>query len=329
MIMVFSKIEGVGKYLPEKILTNFDLEKMVNTSDEWIRERTGIQERRIARDDEQASDMATQSVKMACSNAGIQYDDIDFLVCATNSPDTIFPATAQRILHNLGIKDRPGFDLQAGCTSFCYALNVADGLVKTNQYKNIAVVGVEKLSSLLNWDDRNTCVLFGDGSGAVILSRNEVVDSGIHISHLGGDSSKANAIRIESGMSLHPTTQETLDNKMHYVKMDGQDVFKFAVRVIPKSIKGLLAKTDMTLDQVKMIIPHQANVRIIESAARLLKVNLERFYMNIQKYGNTSSATIPIALHDAMKEGKVKKGDFVITVGFGAGLTYAANLIKL
>lgn len=327
--MIISKITGMGKYVPEKVLTNFDLEKMVETSDKWIRERSGIQERRIAAKDETASSMATTAIKNACKKANIECEDIDFVICATNSPDTLFPATAMKILQHMGIKDRPGFDLQAGCTSYCYALEVADSLIKNGSYKNIAVVGVEKLSSLIDWEDRNTCVLFGDGSGASIVSRNDADDKGIIASHLGGDSNKANAIRLEAGLSQTPATEETLKNRQHFVRMDGQDVFKFAVRIIPNCIKNLLEKTGKTIDDIDVIIPHQANTRIVEAAAKLLKAPIEKFYMNIHKYGNTSSASIPIAMYEAYEEGKIKAGDTIITIGFGAGLTYAANMIKL
>jgi 3-oxoacyl-[acyl-carrier-protein] synthase III len=327
--MVLSKITGVGKYVPEKILTNFDLEKMVDTNDKWITERTGIKERRIANESETSSYMATEALKNACEKAEIKPEDLDFIICTTNSPDNIFPATAMKILSNLGIKDRPGFDLQAGCTSFTYGLELADSLLKNgNKYKHIAVIGVERLSKLIDWEDRNTCVLFGDGAGSVIVTRNEADNKGIIDSVLGGDSTKTKAIRIEAGMSEIPTTKETVENRMHFVKMDGQDVFKFAVRVIPNSIKKLLKRTDMKLEQINLIIPHQANTRIVESAAKFLKTPIEKFYMNIHKYGNTSSASIPIALEEAIEEGKIKSGDNIITVGFGAGLTYAANLIK-
>lgn len=327
--MNLSKIKSTGKYLPDKILTNFDLEKMVETSDKWIRERSGIQERRIANEKETASYMSAEALKNACKKAHMEYEDIDFIICTTNSPDTLFPATAMKILSYLNIKDRPGMDIQAGCTSFCYGLDIADSLLKNgNRYKNIAVLGVERLSKLINWKDRNTCVLFGDGAGAAILSKNEKDDAGIISSHLGGDSTKTSAIRLEAGLSELPATNETIENNQHFVKMDGQDVFKFAVKIIPKAIKTLLKKAKMVIDDVNLIIPHQANIRIVEAASKMLKIPMEKFYMNIHKYGNTSSASIPIALDEAIEENKVKRGDIILTVGFGAGLTYATNIIK-
>ena len=335
--MVLSKIIGVGKYLPEKVLTNADLEKMVDTSDEWIKDRSGISERRIAGNKEPSSYMGSEAVKRACDNAKISYDDIDFVICTTNSPDMLFPATAMQILQNMGIKDRPGMDLQAGCTSFCYGLEIADSLIKgSNRYKKIAVVGAEKLSRLVDWEDRNTCVLFGDGSGAVIVSKNEEsglssienCEAGIISSYLGGDSSKTNAIRLEAGLSQNPATIDTVRDKRHFFKMEGQDVFKFAVKVIPDCIRKLLTQANMVIDQIKLIIPHQANIRIVEAAAKFLKVSIDKFYMNIHKYGNTSAASVPIALEEAINEGRIKKGDTIITVGFGAGLTYAANIIR-
>ncbi len=326
--MSLSKIRSTGKYLPDKILTNFDLENMVETSDKWIRERSGIQERRIANEEETASYMSSQALKQACEKANIDCEDIDFIVCTTNSPDTLFPATAMKILNHLEIKDRPGMDIQAGCTSFCYGLDIADSLLKNGgRYKNIAVIGVERLSKLINWEDRNTCVLFGDGAGVTILSKNDNDDSGVISSYLGGDSTKASAIRLEAGLSELPATTETVNSKQHFVKMDGQDVFKFAVKIIPKAIKSLLKKVKMTLDDISLIIPHQANIRIVEAASKMLKIPMEKFYMNIHKYGNTSSASIPIALDEAISENKVKRGDVIITVGFGAGLTYATNII--
>ncbi len=327
---MINKVISVGKYTPNKILTNHDLEKMVDTSDEWISDRTGIKERRIASNTETASYMGAEAIKRACDKINMPYEEIDFVICATNSPDTLFPSTAMRILQHLNIIDRPGIDIQAGCTSFCYGIELADSLLKNGgRYKKIALVGVEKLSSLIDWEDRNTCVLFGDGAGAVIISASENDGRGIISSVLGGDSSKTEAIRLEAGMSSKPTTMETLKSREHFVRMEGQDVFKFAVRVIVSSIKNLLKNVNMKIEQISRIIPHQANARIVEAAAKLLQVPYEKFFMNIHKYGNTSAATVPIALEEAFEEKKIKTGDTIITVGFGAGLTYAANMIKL
>lgn len=327
--MVLSKIIGTGKYLPDKILTNFDLEKMVDTSDKWIKERSGISERRIANDKELCSYIGTMAVKKALKDAKLEAEDIDFLICATNSPDMIFPATAMRILNNLDVSTIPGMDVQSGCTSFAYSMDLADSLLKNgNRYKNIVVVGTERLSKLIDWEDRNTCVLFGDGAGACVLSANKENESGIVTSFLGGDSTKTHAIELKAGMSLSPASEETVKNREHFVKMEGQDVYKFAIKIIPQCIKKVLKQANLTLDDIKLIIPHQANTRIVETAAKFLKLSMDKFFINIDKYGNTSAASIPIALNEAIENGQLERGDYFITVGFGAGLTYGANLIK-
>lgn len=327
--MVMSKITGTGRFLPEKKLTNFDLEKMVDTSDKWIIERSGIKERRIANEEQTCSYMGTMAVKKACEKANIDVKNIDFMICTTNSPDNLFPATAMKILQQLELTTAPGMDVQAGCTSFVYGLELADGLLKaSNRYKNIALVAAEKLTQFVDWEDRNTCVLFGDGSGAAIITSSENGESDLISSYLGGDPTKTHAIKIDAGLSLKPASEETVKNREHFIKMEGQDVFKFAVKIIPKCVKNVLKQANMSIDDIKLIIPHQANARIIEASARLLKVPIEKFYMNIEKYGNTSSASIPIALDEAIDKGKLNRGDYFITVGFGAGLTYAASLIK-
>ncbi|WP_409294744.1 beta-ketoacyl-ACP synthase III [Peribacillus sp. SCS-26] len=304
-------IIGIGRYLPEKILTNFDLEKMVDTSDEWIRTRTGIEERRIAGDDINTSDMAYEAAKKAIENAGIAPEEIDLILVATVTPDRPFPTVSCMLQERLGARKAAAMDLSAACAGFMYGMITAGQFIKTGAYKHILVIGVEKLSKITNWDDRNTAVLFGDGAGAVIMGP---VDDGKGILsfELGSDGS--------GGKYLY---QDGL-----YLSMNGREVFKFAVRQMGESSVNVLEKAGLTKDDVDMLIPHQANIRIMESARERLDLPPEKMSCTVHKYGNTSAASIPLSLVEELEAGKVKDGDVIVMVGFGGGLTWGAIALK-
>lgn len=320
-------IIGIGSYVPEKVLTNFDLEKMVDTNDEWIRTRTGISERRIAEDYQATSDLAYEAAKKAIEDAGIDKDEIGLLVVATMTPDHLTPSTACILQEKLGLKNAGAFDLGAACSGFVYAMVTASNFIATGAYKNVLVVGAETLSKVMNWEDRNTCIIFGDGAGAVVLGEVEAGE-GIISSHFASDGSGASAIEIAAGGSRNPASEETVKAKEHFMTMAGQEVFKFAVKAIPDTVKKNLEKADMNVNDIDLFVPHQANYRIIDSAAKRLKISSDKFTMNLDKYGNTSGASIPLAMDEAFKSGKIKKGDNVMLVGFGAGLAYASCLFK-
>ena len=318
-------ILGTGSYLPEKVMTNDDLSKFVDTNDEWIRTRTGIRERRIAGENEATSDLAYKAAEKAIENAKIDKNEIDLVIVATMSPDHITPATAAIVQDKLGI-DAAAFDLSAACTGFVYAFTTGYSFVKSGIYKKVLVIGAETMSRMLDWEDRTTCVLFGDGAGAVVLG--QIENGGYIASHLVSDGSGAEDVIIPAGGSRNPVSKEEIDKREIYFKMKGSDVFKFAVRAFPETVENVLAQGNTTADDVDMFIPHQANIRIIESIAKRFKQPLDKFYVNLQRYGNTSGASIPLALDEANKEGKLKKGDKVVMVGFGGGLTYGSILLE-
>lgn len=321
-------IKGVGKYLPDKILTNKDLENMVDTSDKWITTRTGIKQRRIADDKIAVSDMGYEAAKKAISDADLQPEDIDMIIVATITADMFFPSTACLIQKNLGIKSVvAAFDISAACTGFTYAVSIGEKFVKSGQYKNILIVGTEKLSSITDWEDRNTCVLFGDGAGACVLSKSED-GNGILSSYLRADGNYANLLKVPAGGSRMPASHETIDQKLHYLKMEGTELFKVAVRRMKESIKMGLKKAGLSYDDIDVIIPHQANIRILKAVSRAIKVPVEKFFINIQKYGNMSGASTAVALAEAVEEGFIKKGDLVVLVAFGGGLVWGGNIIK-
>lgn len=321
-------IKGVGSYAPPKVVTNDDLSKLVETSDEWIRTRTGIRERRIAAENETTSDMASKAAADAIENAGITADEVDLVIVATVTPDMPFPNTACFVQAKLGLRKVPAFDVEAACSGFLYALDVAEGMVRSGRYRNALVIGAEKLSSITNWQDRTTCVLFGDGAGAVVLSAVEDPGVGILDTMLGADGSETGILCVPGGGSASPSTVETIERSLHYIHMQGNQVFKIAVRVMCNSALEILTKSGYTADDVTLVIPHQANNRIIEALAQRLEIGLERFTINLDRYGNTSAASIPIALAEAHRNGRLKKGDLVLMVAFGGGLTWAAALIK-
>ncbi|MDD5627757.1 MAG: ketoacyl-ACP synthase III [Elusimicrobia bacterium] len=323
-------IIGLGKYLPEKVLTNKDFEKMVETSDQWITERTGIKERRIARPDEATSDMALAAAKQALAAAQLTGADIDLIVVATISPDTYFPSNACRLQGALGCRSIPAFDVSAACSGYIYALTVAENFIKAGTAKRALVVAVEKLSMVTDYTDRNTCVLFGDGAGAAVLSTVET--GGILSSYLGTDGKQCELITLPAGGSRRPATHETIDQRLHYLKMNGAEVFKVAVKTMADAALEVMNTLGVhSPDEVSLIIPHQANIRIINAVAKRMGVSLTegKVFLNIDKYGNMSAASTAVALCEAVEQGRVKKGDRVVMVAFGSGLTVGALFIEL
>ncbi len=321
-----SGILGLGAYLPEKVLTNFDLEKMVETTDEWIRTRTGIQERRIADPGTAASELGLRASLVALDEAGIAPTDLDLIIVATITPDSFFPSTACAIQNKLGAKCG-AFDMAAACSGFIYALNVADSLIRSGTHENILVVGTEVLSGFIDWKDRGTCVLFGDGAGAAILSRHAKRGKIIGGS-LGSDGSQGSILNIPAGGSAIPPTQESVKSGLHYLKMQGSEVFKVAVRTMDESVRSVLANAGLTLDDLKLLIPHQANRRILQAVSERLELSEERVFVNVHRYGNISSASVVVALYEAVKEGRIKEGDLVGLVAFGGGLTWGSTLVR-
>ena len=320
-------ILGTGFYVPEKIMTNADLEKIVETSDEWIVERTGIKERRIAEDNQPMSDLAIKAAENALHDAGVSAEELDLIIVATLTSDRIIPSTACMIQNRLGAKKAAAFDLSAACSGFAYAASVAAQFIETGAYKKALVIGAETLSKYINWEDRNTCVLFGDGAGAAVLGQ---VDDGYGILSfdLGSDGSGGDAIQIPSSGSLMPVSKESIDQRLNLIHMNGRDVFKFAVKAMGRTVKNSLAKIDMPQEKIDWLVPHQANIRIIESAAKRLSMPMEKVIVNIHKYGNMSAACIPIALAEAAAAKRFKKGDIIALSGFGAGLTWASCIIR-
>jgi 3-oxoacyl-[acyl-carrier-protein] synthase-3 len=320
-------ILGLGIYVPEKILTNKDLEKMVDTSDEWIVERTGIRERRVVDPAMATSDLATRAAEKALAEAKVSPDEIDLIIVATATPDMFFPSTACLVQANLKAANAAAFDLAAGCSGFMYGMNTGAQFIKTGLYKKVLVVGAETLTRIMDYTDRNTCVLFGDGAGAVVLGACQP-GCGIIGFHLGADGTGGDLLKLPAGGSRLPASAETVANRQHYVYMNGNEVFKFAVKVMGESAFKALENAGVTPADVDILIPHQANIRIIQSAAKRLKLPMEKVIVNIDRYGNTSSASIPIALREAIDDGRIKDGDVIVAVGFGAGLTWASCVIK-
>lgn len=321
-------IKGVGYYLPEKRLTNEDLSKMVDTSDEWIRTRTGISERHIAANDEATSDLAYKAAQNALKNAQCEPDSIDALIVATVTPDMLFPSTAALLQAKLGLRTVLCFDLNAACSGFLYALEVGRNLLRCNHYKRVLVVGAEKLSSIVNWDDRGTCVLFGDGAGAFVLERIDEQEVGILDQILGADGTHAEVLCLPAGGSRLPASIDTVQSHLHSISMNGKELFKMAVRLMAKAVDDLLERNHLTHADIAWLVPHQANLRIIQSFAQTLEVPMERIFCNLDKTGNTSAASIPIAFAQANEQNYFKKGDYIVLVAFGGGLTWGASLIK-
>jgi 3-oxoacyl-[acyl-carrier-protein] synthase III len=321
-------IRGLGSSVPETRLTNEDLSTLVDTNDEWITTRTGISERRVAGKDLQVSDLAVQAARKALLQAEMGPEAIDLILVATLSPETLSPATACLVQNKLGCRNVPAFDMNAACSGFLYALEVGTSMMHSGSYRNVLVVGVEKLTSFTDYQDRGTCILFGDGAGAVILSKVDEPGYGILGCTLGADGSNAEFIQIPSGGSSQPATSETVDRREHFLRMNGKEVFKVAVRAMGQAGTAILQEHGVSPEQLKCVIPHQANIRIIEALARSLDMPMERIFVNIQKYGNTSAASIPIALDEAKIERNFVRGDHILLVAFGAGLTWAACVVR-
>lgn len=318
------KIAGTGSYAPRNIVTNDDLSKLVDTSDEWIASRTGIKERRIT-EGEDTSDLAAKAALEAIKSSSISPLDIELIIVATTSPDSFTPSTACLVQAQIGADNAACFDIAAACSGFIYALNTAAQFIRCGTYKTALIIGAEVLSKILDWEDRSTCVLFGDGAGAAILQASD--ENGILSVHIGSDGKKAEFLKCSAIEVKNPFSDNKAASKST-VSMNGREVFKFASRVIPKGIGDVLEDTSYTLEDIKYIIPHQANMRIIEAAAKKLNVDINKFYINLDKYGNTSAATIPIALDEMVKKGLLRKGDKIIFVGFGGGLTFGSALIN-
>lgn len=320
-------IIGIGSYAPPKVLTNADLEKIVDTTDEWIVTRSGIRERRIVEEGTPASELALEASKKALDSAGLVPEDLDLIICATVTGDMPFPGTSCVVQDKLGLTDIPAFDLQAGCSGWVYAVTTATQFVRTGVYDNILVIGVDVLTSVTDWTDRGTCVLFGDGAGAAIVAP-VGEGEGVLATNLGADGSGADLLKIDAGGSKLRTSEETVRNRLHLIKMEGREVFKFAVKIQGEASIKVLEACGLTTDDVDLFVPHQANIRIMESAAQKLGLPPEKVFINVDRYGNTSAASIPLALDEACRTGRISKGDIVVTVGFGAGLTWAAAVLK-
>ena len=323
-----ARVAGIGMYAPERILTNQDLEVLVETTDDWIVSRTGIRERRIAAADEATSDLSLPAAREALRTAGVDPADLDLIVLATCTGDMgTFPATATIVQTELGARRAAAFDVAAVCSGFTFALDIGAQFIETGRANNVLVIGAETLSKVVDWTDRNTCVLFGDGAGAAVLQPCPPGE-GLLGSVLGSDGSGACLLNIPGGGSRLPLTPDAISEGQGFIKMKGREVFRFAVEIMGEAAVQALTKVGLTPADVDLFVPHQANVRIIDAAMQRLKLPPEKVYVNVDRYGNTSAASVPMALYEAWKQGKVRPGDIVVTVGFGAGLTWGANVIK-
>ena len=321
-------IIGVGAYAPETVMTNSDLEKMVDTSDQWITERTGIRERRISPADVPTSELAALAAEKALADAGLTIDDMDAIIIGTSSPDMFYPSVGCLVQTRLKANRKiPAFDLQAGCSGYSYAMVVATQFIRTGMFKKVLVIGADEISKMINWQDRNTCILFGDGAGAVVLGE---VDApyGILGAFMGADGIGGELLKFPAGGTRMPATEETVRQKLHSVHMEGNEVFKFAVRVMGEAAGKALEDAGLVESDIDWLIPHQANMRIIQSAAKRLKMPMEKVIINLDRYGNTSSASIPLALEEAVRDGRIQPGNIGMMVGFGAGLTWASLVLR-
>ncbi|HVK58363.1 MAG TPA: beta-ketoacyl-ACP synthase III [Candidatus Kapabacteria bacterium] len=318
---------AVGAYVPEKILTNADLEKMVDTSDEWITSRTGIQQRRIASAGEHTSDMAAKAARLAMERAGVTGEEIDLIIVATITPDMMFPSTACLVQQKIGARRAAAFDIEAACSGFIYALEIAQQFIASHTYNTVLVIGAEKLSSIIDWKDRNTCVLFGDGAGAAILqSRGDT--HGLLTACMGADGSKGELLSMPAGGSRQPATIDSVNARLHYLRMDGKETFKSAVNAMYQASQEALRRCEIDISQIKLVIPHQANRRIIDAVGERLGARPDQVFVNLHKFGNTSAASVAIALDEAVTAGLIQRGDLVLLVVFGAGLTWGAAVIQ-
>jgi len=320
---MYSRIKGTGSYLPEKILTNTDLEKMVDTTDEWIFDRTGIKERHIAAEDETTCDLAEHAARAAMEHAGVTADDIDLIIIATTTPDRVFPSTACLLQQRLGIQGCAAFDVQAVCTGFVYALGIADKFIKSGSHKCALVIGAETMSRITDWTDRGTCILFGDGAGAAVLEASE--EPGILSTHLHADGQYEDLLTVDGGVS---TDYSKIENGSAFMRMKGNEVFKMAVNTLGRIVDETLAANNMQKTDIDWLVPHQANIRIINATAKKLQMNIDHVVVTVDKHGNTSAASVPLALDEAVRDGRIRRGDTILLEAFGGGFTWGSALIK-
>src|SRR5438093_160093 len=320
-------ITGVGSYVPAKVLTNTDLEKMVDTSDEWITTRTGIKERRLAAQNEFTSDLAAQAAGRALQQAGLTAQQLDLIVVATITPDMPFPSTACLVQDKIGAHRAAAFDVQAACSGFIYGLEIAQQFIMSRTYDTVLVIGAEKLSSIVDWEDRNTCVLFGDGAGAAVL-QNRPNAHGLLTAVMGADGQKADALFMPGGGSRCPASAESVASRLHFLRMEGKETFKNAVQAMQTAAEEALRRCEIDISRIKCIIPHQANRRIIDAVVERLGARPEQLFVNLHRYGNTSAASVAIALDEAVQSGRVQRGDLILLIVFGAGLTWGAAVIE-
>ena len=320
-------ITGIGSYVPERVLANSDLEKLVDTNDEWITTRTGIKERRMAAENEFTSTMAVKAARKALAQSELDSADLDLIIVATITPDMPFPATACLVQQELGASKAAAFDLEAACSGFIYALEVGRAFIASGVYQNVLIIGAEKLSSIIDWQDRNTCVLFGDGAGAAVLQRREGA-CGVLATRLGSDGNKADILAMPGGGCRQPATVDSVNERIHFLKMEGKEVYKNAVTAMTSAAKDVLERSGVSIEDIKCIIPHQANQRIINAVGERLGAKEDQVFVNLQKYGNTSAASVAVALDEALESGKIERGDKILIIAFGAGLTWGATVLE-
>jgi 3-oxoacyl-[acyl-carrier-protein] synthase-3 len=326
---VRAAITGLGSALPKKVMTNFDFAKFLDTNDEWITQRTGIKERRISDASETTGTLGAEAAKAALADAGLEASQLDLIICATVSPEMTFPGSSCFIQSALGIKDTPAFDISAACSGFLYGLTVGSQFIQSGMYKRVMVVGADTLSKFCDFTDRGSCILFGDGAGAAVLEATSEEGRGVLYNVLKADGAGWDFINLPGGGSRIPPTHASIDAKEHYVKMKGRDVYKFAVDKMQWLLGDCMEKCGLTPQTVDMVVPHQVNIRIIESAAKKFDLPMDKIFVNIDRYGNTSAASIPIALEEAKRTGKIGKGSTIVMVAFGAGLTWAGSVVRL
>ena len=320
-------ITGVGSYVPERILTNADLEKIVDTTDEWITSRTGIKERRMAAEGEHTSTMAVHASHRALEQAELDPAELDLIIVATITPDMPFPATACIVQQQLGATKAAAFDLEAACSGFIYALEIGHSFIASGVYENILIIGAEKLSTIIDWEDRNTCVLFGDGAGAAVLQRREGA-RGVLATRLGSDGTKADILAMPGGGCRQPATVDSVKAGVHHLKMEGKEVYKAAVNAMTGAAREVLERSGLTMEDIKILIPHQANQRIINAIGDRLGAREDQVFINLHKYGNTSAASVAVALDEVVRSGKIQRGDKILIIAFGAGLTWGATVLE-
>ncbi|HLE40375.1 MAG TPA: beta-ketoacyl-ACP synthase III [Nitrospirota bacterium] len=325
--MIHARIIGTGSYAPKKVITNHDLEKLVDTSDQWITERTGIRERRVVEKGQTTSDLAYEACHRALKAAELSAEDLDLILVATVTPDTYLPSLACVLQHKLHAKKAAAFDIFAACSGFIYGLAAAKAFIESGMYTNVLLVGAEVLSRFTDWEDRNTCVIFGDGAGAVVLQKH-AGKRGVLSTHLHSDGSFGDFITVPGGGALHPPSHETVNKKMHYIKMRGNETFKVAVRALEDVVQEALEHNKVKAEDIDLLVPHQANLRIIQAMAQRLNMPMEKVVVTIDKYGNTSAASIPMALDEAVRDGRIKENNLILLEAFGGGLTWASALLR-